>query len=141
MSPHRKQISPGSPEDWLTHAKSDLKIAKIAKEKEDIEILDEQICFHAQQAAEKALKSILLFYGIPFPFIHDLTTLVRLIRDNNISMPEELRDVTSLTPYAVEARYPGYLGEITTNDVDEAIDIAKAAITWAESIILTPPNQ
>lgn len=139
MSPNKEHISSGSPGNWLTHAKSDLKLAKIVREKEDVEILDEQICFHAQQAAEKALKAVLLFHEISFPFIHDLATMIRLLKDNNISVPEELMDVITLTPYAIETRYPGYSGKITTKDVDDAIDIAKVAITWAESIILTPP--
>lgn len=47
----------GSPDDWLEHAASDLKVARLAHE----EILSEHVCFHAQQAAEKAIKAV--FWG------------------------------------------------------------------------------
>lgn len=42
---------PVSPEEWLIHAVSDLKFAKLGRK--DSDILYEQICFHAQQAVEK----------------------------------------------------------------------------------------
>lgn len=46
------------PSDWLAHAESDLNLARLAKGHENI--LAEQVCFHAQQATEKALKAVLL---------------------------------------------------------------------------------
>ena len=49
---------PASPEEWLYHALSDYKFAKLGKGGKDI--LPQQICFHAQQAVEKALKAVLL---------------------------------------------------------------------------------
>ena len=49
--------APGSPTDWLRHAYSDLALASITPSSQ---ILLEQLCFHAQQAAEKALKAILV---------------------------------------------------------------------------------
>jgi len=52
--PHDKQGA-ASPQQWLAHAQSDLRLARLA-EKNDI--LPEQICFHAQQAVEKAFKEL-----------------------------------------------------------------------------------
>ncbi len=37
------------------------------------------VCFHAQQCAEKYLKALLAFRGIPFPKIHDLVELLLLL--------------------------------------------------------------
>lgn len=48
----------------MAHALSDLNLARLGQEKEDI--LHEQICFHAQQAVEKALKAVLLFNKVDF---------------------------------------------------------------------------
>jgi len=42
---------PSSPETWLKHAKSDLLLSKIGDRNE---ILLNQLCFHAQQTAEKS---------------------------------------------------------------------------------------
>ena len=46
---------PGGGEDWLRHARSDLALASAVGPVGDI--LAETLCFHAQQAAEKALKA------------------------------------------------------------------------------------
>jgi len=52
----------GSPEAWLKRAQSNLARAKLPKLDE---ALWEDYCFDAQQAAEKALKALLLFNNIP----------------------------------------------------------------------------
>lgn len=99
MNPDRKQRVLNTPEDWLVHAKSDLKYAQVGRDQDDI--LPEQVCFHAQQSAEKALKAVLLFKGIPFPLTHNLRALVELLEQNNISLPEELDNLSDLTPYSI----------------------------------------
>jgi HEPN domain-containing protein len=48
---------PGSPREWLNHAKSDLRLAHLAAK--DKLVRREQACFHAQQAAEKAINAVL----------------------------------------------------------------------------------
>jgi len=53
----------------------------------------------------------------------------------DISFPADLQEVGVLTPYAVEARYPGYWGEISRSDVAEAIDLAERTVRWAEALI------
>ncbi len=40
-------------------------------------------------------------------------------------------DIGTLTPYAVETRYPGFWGEITESDVDDALDLAERVLNWA----------
>ena len=54
----------GSPEHWMRFAHSDLELAKITPPKG---VLLEGLCFHAHQAAEKALKAVLIYYRISFP--------------------------------------------------------------------------
>ncbi len=44
------------PNEWLSYAKSNLRLAYLAAEDEFVR--REQVCFHAQQAAEKAIKAI-----------------------------------------------------------------------------------
>ena len=66
MNPPEKKRLPASPEEWLGHAKSDLKLSRLGKESKDV--LPQQICFHAQQAVEKTFKAALRFrIKIPFP--------------------------------------------------------------------------
>jgi len=47
--------SPGTAEDWLRHAKSDLAVARQIEANPDV--LANQTAFHGQQAAEKAIVS------------------------------------------------------------------------------------
>ena len=61
---------------WLRDAKSDLALASVKKTKS---IRYAHLCFHAQQAAEKAVKAVLLSYGADIPRTHDLAFLVDLL--------------------------------------------------------------
>ncbi len=133
MKPHERKRLPSSPEEWMAHALSDLNLARLGQEKEDI--LHEQICFHAQQAVEKALKAVLLFNKVDFPLTHDLDDLLDIAENAGIPLPTEIMDVGILTPYAVETRYPGYWEEITEQDVDEAIKLAKRTLMWVSEYI------
>ncbi len=133
MNPPEKKRLPASPEEWFIHAKSDLKLARLGDESKDI--LPQQICFHAQQAVEKAFKAVLLLYKIDFPLTHDIEELIDIFEESNISLPSEILEAGILTPYAVETRYPGYWDEITKEDVNEAIALAEKVIQWAEGKI------
>jgi HEPN domain-containing protein len=130
MNPKRKGEVPGSPAEWISHAKSDLRLAQIASKDEFVR--KEQACFHAQQAAEKGIKAVLLSREIGFPLIHDIEQLLEIAENRGIEIPEDIRAVALLTPYAVESRYPGYWFEITEDDVAEALQCAEHTVEWAE---------
>lgn len=63
------------PREWLNRARSNLIQAR--DEKPGVYL--EDLCYQAQQAAEKALKAVFLHYGMRFPYIHDLAELVNLL--------------------------------------------------------------
>jgi len=128
MNPPKKRM-PVSPDEWLIHARSDLKLAKLGIAQD---VLREQICFHAQQAVEKSLKAVLLHFKVDFPLTHDLEELLDTLKIAGISIPSNLNEIGVLTPYAVETRYPGYWGEISESEVIEALELAESAIKWAE---------
>lgn len=75
--------TPGSPEDWLRHARSDL---ALARQRNTPDILLTTLCFHTQQAAEKALKAVLLQNGVVFPYTHDLARLITLVQEARIGL-------------------------------------------------------
>jgi len=133
MKLHDRKRLPSSPQEWMAHALSDLNLARLGQEQE--EILHEQICFHAQQAVEKALKAVLLFKKVDFPLTHDLDELLDIAEKAGITLPPDMMDVGLLTPYAVETRYPGYWEEITEQDVDDAIKLARKTLMWASESI------
>lgn len=63
------------PRAWLNRARSNLFHAKSRSPG----VYLEDLCFDAQQAAEKALKAVLVQRGIRFPYVHDLAALLTLI--------------------------------------------------------------
>jgi HEPN domain-containing protein len=88
---------------WIGKAESDLKAIRLMLPAADA-LLD-IVCYHAQQAAEKYLKALLIFYGIPFRRTHDLEELRRLLPSSS-SVPAEVGDLSGLTVEAAESRYP-----------------------------------
>jgi HEPN domain-containing protein len=133
MNPYNEKGSPGSPAQWITHAESDLRMGRLGAD--DPEVLGEQACFHAQQAAEKALKAVLLSRAIDFPYTHDIKGLLKIAEMNGMVIPPAIQQASLLTPYAVETRYPGDWMDITETDVREALQIAEHTILWAKGIL------
>ena len=127
----------GTPEDWLRHAKSDLAVARDIEDNPDV--LPNQTAFHAQQAAEKAIKAAIIHEGIAFPLTHDLKDLVKRWTSSGRVWPPALINVKTLTPYAVESRYPGYIHQISRAELRAAIEMAAQVIAWAEAQIHPPP--
>lgn len=66
---------PTNPHTWLARARSNL--ARAALGRQDPAIFFEDLCFDAQQAAEKALKAIFVLRQIDFPRTHSLTSLMQ----------------------------------------------------------------
>ena len=120
-------------EEWLNRAKSNFALAKQPKSEE---IYFEDLCFETQQAAEKALKAVLISKKITFRLVHDLAELLTLLEQNGVNFPEDIRAAAALTDYSVEARYPGPFEPVTENEFKEALNIAEAVIVWAESQIV-----
>ena len=57
-------------QDWLLRARSSLKLGKAGLRTQGV--LPEDVCFHAQQCAEKALKGMLTHLSIQHPRTHAL---------------------------------------------------------------------
>jgi HEPN domain-containing protein len=68
-------------------------------------VTDAIVGFHAQQAAEKALKAVLAARSQDFPRTHNLSLLLQLCDDAGWSLPARLEQLDLLTPYGVAARY------------------------------------
>lgn len=124
------------PQAWLARAKSNLARARLGRTSP--EVAWEDPCFDAQQAAEKALKALLIALGIPFPKTHDLERLLALVRPH-LPVPPELEALARLNPFAVAGRYPGDLPEAAEEDWREALQLAERAVAWVESL-LRPPH-
>jgi HEPN domain-containing protein len=128
--PHSKNRS-GSPGDWLLHARSDLALAKISPPED---VMLEGLCFHAQQAAEKALKALLVSLNLEFPRTHNIGTLLDLLHEA-VSVPSEVEEAASLTDYAVMTRYPGDTEPVDGDEYNQAIGLAEGVTDWVQQLL------
>ncbi|HUT54996.1 MAG TPA: HEPN domain-containing protein [bacterium] len=107
---------------WLRYARADLAAAsKFSSEEEEFA---RHVCWLAQQSAEKAIKAVLVFLQIDFPYRHDLEALRNLL-PAGWKIKEADLDMPGLTEWAVEARYPGEWPEATRNEADNALELAR----------------
>ena len=77
------------------------------------------MCWFSRQAAEKALKAVLVLESIEFPYVHDLQCLRNLFPDGWPEGPGP-NVLASLTAWGSESRYPGYWPEPTAEDAARA---------------------
>ena len=95
----------------------------------------EDLCFDAQQAAEKAIEAFLVHRGVRFPYVHDLTALLTLVEQADRTVPQSIRQAARLTRYAVGTRYPGVSEPVTHKEYEEAVILAEEVVHWVESIL------
>lgn len=98
------RFPPDSPEEWIRRARSSLSIAQCNKP----DIYREDLCFQAQQAAEKAIKAVFIVRALPIPYIHDISDLLHRLFESGLVIPEAIKSASRLTPFAVHTRYPGF---------------------------------
>ncbi len=128
-----RRSAPGSPHDWLRYATSDLLVAASPPQSG---VLLETLAFHAQQAAEKALKAALLHLtGEEPPFTHSLTRLLSALAPYAANLPLDPAAAEALTRYAVLARYPADLGELNHAEWQQALADARATVAWATALL------
>lgn len=92
----------------------------------------EDLCFEAQQAAEKAIKATMIMRGIEFPYVHDLGLLLSLLEQAGEIIPEVVGQAGNLTEYATTTRYPTIIEPVTEQDHADAVEVAETVIRWAE---------
>ncbi|MBM3326132.1 MAG: HEPN domain-containing protein [Calditrichaeota bacterium] len=106
-------------QEWLDCVEEDRRTTKSLLKYEPTAMRN--ICFHAQQMAEKALKAFLCANERHIEKVHDLTRLITLCAEVD---PEftSLRVITDeLTPYAVVTRYPSDYRSISLDEAKQAV--------------------
>jgi len=124
---------PTDPKEWLRRARSNLTRARADRELADVAY--EDLCFDAQQAAEKAIKAILVARQYPFPKTHKIDDLLALAERSGIPVPETVREAHVLNPYAALTRYVTLAGGVTEEDYERALELAERVFRWAESVL------
>ena len=133
MTPPKRHPST-DPREWLNRARSNL--TQAGNRLPDVYL--EDLCFDAQQAAEKAIKGVLLSRDIEFPYVHDLARLLLILESHGEPIPPDLRRVGRLTRYAVASRYPGPGVPVSEAQYLEAFEIAETVVAWAGKLLSAP---
>lgn len=111
---------------WLEYAKSDLAVARYVAQSD--QIVPAKGTFHSQQAAELALKALLIYLKMEYPLTHNLSDLLNLI-EQTVKVPDAVWSAASLTEYAVDRRYP--LGiDVTREELEDSIRQAEKVVEW-----------
>ena len=117
--------------EWMRDAQSDLALSTVPKTRR---IRYAHLCFHAQQAAEKSIKAMLIRLGCTVPKTHDIAFLMDAL-PKSVTTPLPALDLPTLTKYAVQHRYPGQDIPISRRSHIRAVELAKAAVQWASHVI------
>lgn len=123
-----ERFPPTDPRAWLRSAQNNLIQAKTRTPGVYLEIP----AFHAQQAAEMAIKAVFIVYGLEFPYVHDLTRLLTRLDRAGVDVPLAVRKAGRLTRFASATRYPHADDPVTESQYDAALDIAETVVAWAD---------
>lgn len=107
---------------WVYKAEEDYRAAlTLARKRKDP--VPDNVCFSAQQCAEKYLKAFLAHHRKRFPKTHDLVELLNIALAVDPLLAVIRPDLRELLPYAVAFRYPG--DEATREDSQKAAKAMK----------------
>ncbi len=123
-----ERFPPDDPREWMGRARGNLARAKRRAPGDYLE----DLCLDAQQAAEKALKAVLISRGVEFPYTHDVGRLLSLLEVAGNVIPEEVRRAEILSDYAWASRYPSAAPPISEQAYADAIRMAEAVVRWVD---------
>jgi HEPN domain-containing protein len=79
---------------------------------DDPDVPDDVLGFHAQQAIEKRLKSVLTYREVAYDRTHSIGYLTSILERHGIGLPDGREQIEELTPWAVAARYESSFDEV-----------------------------
>lgn len=115
---------------WLDKAYNDLKNAEIILASQTERPPLDTVCFHCQQAVEKLLKAFLVYRERSFPYSHNLADIVAICMQVDGTFAIIKAKAETLTPFAVEIRYPDDFYMPTEKEAREAYAIATEIQTF-----------
>jgi len=119
-------------EVWLSQAKFDLAAAHNSVNHGYYE----WACFQAEQAGEKALKSVIVYHGKSAPKLHKLGVLIGIVKSIDPRFRGIHIDIAELQSYTFSARYPFLIpGNFETPHDYITKEDAEACIKEAQTIL------
>lgn len=121
---------------WLNFAKEDLRAAEVSIN----ENLHNIVCFHSQQAAEKSIKALYLYYFDTIPKTHDLEAILNKLKEKSAKLSKFEEEFRFLNKFYVPTRYPDALpgslpeGLPDKNDAQKASNFAKEILQFIKNL-------
>jgi HEPN domain-containing protein len=120
---------------WLSKAALDLRAAAHESSAPEEDLWGD-VMFHAQQAAEKAMKAFLAWHDVPVRKTHNLEELGRQCVALDDTLGSLADQAAPLTEYAWRFRYPGESDEPVREEAEQALAVAR---TVYETILTRIP--
>jgi len=137
MQPNRGALAA----EWRATAEEDLRVATLLADESP-----STAAFHAQQAAEKAVKAACVMLVDDAPRTHVINFLLDELAENGTVIDDDVRDAARiLERYYAPTRYPDALGGIspsriyTSTDAADAIARARVVFAFAARVIGQDP--
>jgi HEPN domain-containing protein len=124
-------MSAADPRTWLAYARADLLAGERLEAMADIP--RRTVSWHAQQAAEKAIKGVLVADQIEFPFTHDLVARATLVPEARAT--RRAQHLTTLTRWGAPQRYPVRSRQPTDAEARATIEHARRVVALAAADI------
>ncbi|MEB3193703.1 MAG: HEPN domain-containing protein [Cyanobacteriota bacterium] len=126
-------------EAWLRQATSDFGVAELTASQG----YHAQACYHAGQAAEKALRALLVASGATPPYSHSLPKLVEMLEQIGLDLgPLQDLQLKQLSRMASESRYPqaeeAPMDRFDAHDSTPALAMAGTVIAFASQTLNAP---
>ncbi len=131
MSPKHEQPSAANVEEasrWLAFARGDIDTARAFLG--STAVPNRNTAYMAQQAAEKAIKAVILLDNVPFEMTRDLEA-IQAQASSDFSNPASTTDLAWLADIETLARDPDEGDTVTSDDAERAVGIANAILTAA----------
>lgn len=119
---------------WLARAELDLRAADLELSTPEAGLWGD-VAFHAQQAAEKALKALLAMHDKPFRKTHSIEEIGRACTAIDPSLGEFVDAAAPLTEFAWKFRYPGDVGDPTREEAEHAVAVALRLVLAVKAIL------
>lgn len=134
--------------EWLLFAQTDFESAKYLDGAPFYPRPLNVICYHCQQAAEKAVKALIVYFGSQggMPKVHDISFLMNQIKNiiqerKGIELGQDLLMIAnSLSKYGVAPRYPNEI-EVDEQQVKKALADSQTILKWVDDVIAAKPKE
>lgn len=107
--------------EWKRRAEQDHVL--IQRLRPELDEMSEIIAFHAQQLAEKYLKTFLVYKGRKIAYTHNLLALLLDVQTYDVSLLTLEPECKFLLPHSISGRYPGIA--VSRSECEAAIAAAE----------------